>query len=89
MFPLTIVLGSEIIQSDRKIENFKHNNQRKQNCTIHEIFTECSILFDQEKYFLRACPFTGKVSGFPSKFCRRKELGPNFSAITNGPNHRF
>ena len=47
---MTIGLGSEIIQSDRnKIEIFKHTNQRKKNCIVHGIFTECSILFDQEK----------------------------------------
>ena len=42
-----------------------------------------------EKYLLKAWPFTGKVSGYPSKLCRQKELGPSFSVITKGPNHRF
>jgi hypothetical protein len=43
----------------------------------------------QVKYFLRVWPFTGKVSGCPSKFYKREELEPNFSAMTKGPNHRF
>ena len=42
-----------------------------------------------EKYILRAWPFTGKVSGCPSKLCRQKDLGPSFSAIMKGPNHKF
>ena len=54
-----------------------------------KIYTKGAWENHQVKYFLRAWPFTGKVSGCPSKFCRWKELGPSFSIIKNGPNHKF
>ena len=41
----------------------------------------------QAKYLFRAWPFTGQMSSCPSRFCNRKELGPNFSVIKNGPSH--
>ena len=56
-------------------------------CT--EIYNENdSMMWDYWKYLLRICPFTGRVSRCPCKFCKRKVLGPIFSAITYGPNQR-
>jgi hypothetical protein len=69
----------------------KKNRKEKQTTskTKQKVFTKGVWERHQVKYFLRAWPFNGKVSGCPSKFCRQKELGPSFSAIKNGPNHKF
>ena len=44
------------------------------------------MMWDYWKYLLKICPFTGRVSRCPWKVCKWKVLGPNFTAITYGPN---
>jgi hypothetical protein len=83
-----IYVSKEILIS--KKEKIKTNQQRKnKQQTKQKIFTQCAWERHQAKYLFRAWPFTRKVSVCPSKFCNQKELGPNFSTIKNGPNHKF
>ena len=73
----------------RRNENQKKPKKKNKQQTKQKIFTKGAWERHQAKYLFRAWPFTEKVSGCPSKFCNWKELVPNFSAIKNGPNHKF
>ena len=83
-----MVIQTYLFRKQIKIKQNEKNQNKKHKIKL-KIFTSGWIRNNQAKYLLRAYPFTGKVSSYPSKLCRQKEIGPNFSEVTNGPSHRF
>jgi hypothetical protein len=98
---MRLLVSFHELNGDPDVNLFKKQTKNKQNEKNQNPKTEkklkkktkiCTkrwIWYHQVKYLLRAWPFTGKVSGCPSKLCRRKEMGPSFSEITNYPDHKF
>ena len=87
---MKLILKLKVIHI-RLIENKKRKIctiVNKMNKIMYKNIYRFKVWWNQQKYFFKINPLMRNVSDWPSKVCRWKVLGPNFSAMPNEPNQR-